>query len=780
MKRLHALVIATLVALMIGGMLAYANYAVNPTPSGYYLPRGYKVTAKVYVPDSPLWGNTLGDAFGISCEKYTVFALGWGEKTWNWEAKHGIKIVWREGGTDQDKAYIDLEPNKKHEVTIVYDWDGTIKISVDGKFLYGFVATEPKYTIVAQGAQVSEPEALPKPSTTSPTGSGYNPASISDLRTEYLLLGAGVAAVALLFFAFMRGKKMAAKSSFMALIIILMIVLGMIGITVYLIYRTSTAMTSILPLPLTEEIGNKPVLVALQFGEIRPGQVYEVTPDKQGWQIKQKDTHLYEKLELQDIDLTVNDVVAWHGYDVYSNGKNYILFENVDSPATSASTDEVSFAVKYYVASIPATWKPIASWAGYPDVGVDPTYLWHHLYYNSSRRSILVYGHSVYGEIGKWIDEVLVFSGKNGVRKLFRDGSIYADASGSWWADINFTITSSNFVVAAQNGYVSHAIIYTDALSDSEVQDYYSRHVIPSNGLAFIFDPTWFNGTHFVELSHGYMGAATGSGITRIPAEHPFLWLIESLKSDNKLHFMYFPEGTIIRIKDSNGNVIREFTISGKLAGNTTQVEDYAVSLDTTTLVGATVEALVPSMKVRVYAPASSYVAILGEDGTKYGEYAVGSSGYVDIPLTHPLKNAYIVVYADREQDKGLNIDVKDLGGGKLEVKIYNDRGVLIPGLLVRLVDPANVVLNYSVTDESGTAILNAGRPLAEAKILVDGVWDGTIYKLSKTVTLAETMGGEAGTVTASNENMYAKYALLGLLAVIILALLAVLVFKRR
>jgi len=187
--------------------IVMANYAVNPTSTGYYLMEGYKISAKVYVPDTPLWGNTIGDVFGISCEKYMVYAMGWGEKTWNWECKHGIKVVWREGGNDQDKSYVDLAPNKKHDVTIVYDWDGTIKISVDGKFVYSFVATEKKYQVIAQGAQVSPPEALPKPDGDKPTGSGYNPSSVKDLEFKFILLGIGVAAILFLVILFVVLKK---------------------------------------------------------------------------------------------------------------------------------------------------------------------------------------------------------------------------------------------------------------------------------------------------------------------------------------------------------------------------------------------------------------------------------------------------------------------------------------------------------------------------------------------------------------------------------------------
>ncbi|MCD6300897.1 MAG: hypothetical protein J7L82_02380 [Staphylothermus sp.] len=769
MNHKYVFVIVLMALMIVGGTVAYANYVVSPTPTGYYLPKGYKVTAKVYVPDAPLWGNTIGDAVGLSCDKYSVIVFGWGEKTWNWEAKHGIKVIWREGGTDEDKAYVDLEPDKKHDVTIVYDWDGTVKISVDGKFIYSFVATESRYTIVAQGATVNEPEALPEPSTTPPTGSGYNRASVNELQTQYLLLGAGatiIVVAAIMMFA--KGNKKQAARTSMALLIIIMLVLGMVATATYFIYRSSQVST-VLPLPLTEEIGNKPVLVALQFGAIQPGTVFEVYGDKQGWQIKQKDTTLYEKLQLTNIDLSLNDVVAWHGYIAYFSPGQCISFDNPQSAVDNSIAWQVRFKL---VSTDESGNSPIFDPPESPRLHAEMnTHRVFVFYDNSSLIGLLVSKPAIDMIDGNW--HVVTANHHNGLLNTWYDGTQYAIDI----ADNGEPKLYSPIILGPHYGgfteMISYAIVWQNG---NDVNGNIDPQTTPLQNLEMLIDPTFFNGTHYFDLISNVVGTPR-NGVTRIPAEQPFLWFVKNLKSDNLVHFMYFPEGTIIKIKDSSGNVIREFTITGQFAGNTTQVLDYAVSLDTTSLVGATVEALVPSMKIRVYAPSSSYVAILAEDGTKYGEYQVGSSGYVDIPLTNPLTNAYIVVYADNEAEEGLNIDVKDLGDGKIQVKVYNDKGVLIPGMLVRLVDPANVVLCYGITDESGTVVLDAGRPLAEAKILVDGVWDGTIYKLSKTVTLAETMGAEVEPVVNTNEQY--RYALLGLFIVILLVL-AVVVMKRR
>ena len=793
MKHMYLyIVVALLAALVMGGMVVLAYDAA---PTGYYLPKGYKVEAKARFPGCGFWpGDYVGDIVGVSTSGYEVLVVGKCEKAWNGGVWDCFKVYWIEGGQQKEVANIHSTPEEDHTIVIVYGYDGMVKISIDGQLAYSFVGTTDKYSIVAQGAKVSTPEPLPEDGSDSGTGEGYNPPSVSELQVQYLLLGAGATAIAVpVIYMFVKGGRGRRKAKAnMAILLIIMIIMGMIAITTYYVYRTVTTPFHILPL--TEEIGDKPILVTLQFGAIKPGQVYELAPDKQGWQIKEKDTRLYEKLELTNIDLSVNDVVAPDLWDWYFDGEDdYILYDWPDTTLPASGVYE--WCVVDKVVSDGQSPNGLGDntggwwWIALMFVGDINIFKLteEHSYSNYDERNTLAYMTNTTGEPAiiasiktsngytrewayTWTEKKAVFTVSNGelaytVKRLDTSETITKTVTGdtSQWTSIDYK--SLQISQSASSEYKKPSVLVAYAY-------------LKNDQYLFIVDATFYNGTHYFDLINGYAGTSYG-GVTRVPAENPHLWLVKNLESDNKLHFMYFPEGTIVRIKDSSGNVIREFIISGAKAGNTSQVLDYSISLDTTTLVGASVEAFVPSMKVRVYAPSSSYVAILGEDGTKYGEYVVGADGYVDIPLTNPLKNAYIVVYADQELDTGLNIDVKDLGGGKLEVKIYNDKGVLIPGLLVRLVDPANVVLDYGVTDESGTVELDAGRPLPEATILVDGVWDGTIYRLSKTVSLAESMSGEEqGSTTSLSSNTY-KYLLLGLFLIIVLAIALVMVRQR-
>ena len=178
--------------------VAVAVYAYEATPTGYYLPKGYKVTATVSVPGAPFWpGEYLGDIVGVQSNEYSVLAVGYGSKGGileNFAVEQGIKIIWIQGGRQEVKAKVSISNVGDHDVTIVYDYDGQVKISVDGKFIYGFVATADKYQIVAQGAKVNQPEVLPSSdgSQNNDTGSGYNPPSVSEIQMQYLLLGAGI------------------------------------------------------------------------------------------------------------------------------------------------------------------------------------------------------------------------------------------------------------------------------------------------------------------------------------------------------------------------------------------------------------------------------------------------------------------------------------------------------------------------------------------------------------------------------------------------------------
>ena len=200
-----------LLPLLFTLFLVVSVSAYTATPTGYYLPKGYKVDVSVYVSDPPLWpGENLGDIVGLSINDYSVLVVGYGGKGGPLEGfavEQGVKIVWIQGGTQYVKAKVKLNGGD-HTVSILYGYDGQVKISVDGKYVYGFVATADKYEIVAQGASVNAPQPIPQDQgSQDTTGEGYDVPSIPELRTQYLLLGAGLVFISILAVVMIKRKK---------------------------------------------------------------------------------------------------------------------------------------------------------------------------------------------------------------------------------------------------------------------------------------------------------------------------------------------------------------------------------------------------------------------------------------------------------------------------------------------------------------------------------------------------------------------------------------------
>jgi len=200
---------AAIIVLALAPVAAMAE----PTATNYYLPKGYKVHATIYVPCAPfLPGEMLGGSVGISTGNYMVYVQAYGWKNpWNWaEYKSGVRVVWVENGQKTTKADVQVEGcDYDLDVVITYNWDGRITLAAAKQkggtpaSLYSFVATADKYSIVSEGAVVDAPEALPQPTTTSgaDTGSGYNPPTIKDIKQQWLLygmLGGGAFAIILL------------------------------------------------------------------------------------------------------------------------------------------------------------------------------------------------------------------------------------------------------------------------------------------------------------------------------------------------------------------------------------------------------------------------------------------------------------------------------------------------------------------------------------------------------------------------------------------------------
>ena len=216
--------LAAIIATLMFGTVTYALFPIpplssNPTPTGYYLPRGYKAEAIIMIPPAPFWpGIAKGDVVGVDAGTYQVRVVGFGYKASIIEgfwACHGVQVQKHTLSkteiltmkTNQDNPSLEAG---EHKITITYGYDGTVKIAIDGEFLYSFAGTEDKYAVIAEGAKVSAPEPLPS-SDSGDTGEGYNPPTVKELQLQYLALGAGVGAIAIVAALLaLRGRRNAA------------------------------------------------------------------------------------------------------------------------------------------------------------------------------------------------------------------------------------------------------------------------------------------------------------------------------------------------------------------------------------------------------------------------------------------------------------------------------------------------------------------------------------------------------------------------------------------
>jgi len=177
-------------------------YAYEASPTGYYLPQGYKVSAQITVPEAPYWpGENTGDIVGLGCSEYKILVVGYGSRDIGFQVHTGIKVIKVSVGeywnSQKVVANVNMGVEKgEYTIYIVYGSDGYIKISysaggtdVKPQAIYSFKADIDKYTILSQGSQVNKPEQILS-SGDSNVGEGYNP--LSENVVIYLALGAGV------------------------------------------------------------------------------------------------------------------------------------------------------------------------------------------------------------------------------------------------------------------------------------------------------------------------------------------------------------------------------------------------------------------------------------------------------------------------------------------------------------------------------------------------------------------------------------------------------------
>jgi len=184
--------------------------------------------------------------------------------------------------------------------------------------------------------------------------------------------------------------------------------------------------------------------------------------------------------------------------------------------------------------------------------------------------------------IGAWHHYGYRFAGR--YIEFFVDGNLV------WQYDtgINAVLdkTSNNLIIGAYHsgyeewyGYIAHVLIYTRVLSNSEIYNAYAYNIINASGLVAFLDPTFYNGTHYLDIS-GYNNHGVGyNGITRAVYTRTWLYLIKQRFSDGYVHFIFFPVNSIVYIYNAtSGALVTSFMIKGN-ANVAGLVQDYPISL---------------------------------------------------------------------------------------------------------------------------------------------------------------------------------------------------------
>jgi len=206
--------------------------------------------------------------------------------------------------------------------------------------------------------------------------------------------------------------------------------------------------------------------------------------------------------------------------------------------------------------------------------------------------------------------------------KIYIDGEL--KKQGKHTHSFNWSVINANIRLGKDqagfrfNGYISFVRIYNRALSDSEVSTNYNDRVVNASGLVLFLDPTFFNGTHYLDLLNSSLVGTPYNGVERVEADEKWLWIVENAVNDNYVHLKYFPIGSVVRFKDPDtGVVVREVFISSN---------DEVVDLPSGNY---TVEAII----------ADGY----------YEEYTIitDDNGWANITITTPNNDASIIIQAE-------------------------------------------------------------------------------------------------------------------------------------
>ncbi|MEM4595408.1 MAG: LamG domain-containing protein, partial [Thermofilaceae archaeon] len=258
------------------------------------------------------------------------------------------------------------------------------------------------------------------------------------------------------------------------------------------------------------------------------------------------------------VQLQPGDILAPHLYDWF--------FDAVDDHIVVPHSDVLNIAPGNQISI--AMWAKFTGWQSGYSIGIpidksldgQANYHWD---FNSDYMRMMVHGGSsirivsVPHSLNTWSFYAMVLNGSwlggylNGELRASRN-----DVPASSGNTLNLFIGQSRWGSRRAEGFIASVLIHRRPLSSAEVRVMYNANVINASGLALFIDATFFNGTHYIDISgYGNHGVPYG-GVGRVPAERTWLWVVRGLTSDPVVWLRFFPSGTIVVFSDGSSVVI--------------------------------------------------------------------------------------------------------------------------------------------------------------------------------------------------------------------------------
>jgi len=403
------------------------------------------------------------------------------------------------------------------------------------------------------------------------------------------------------------------------------------------------------------------------------------------------------------------DTIAPHLYDWYFNDLNAYLYAPITMYKWAGLTG-LERQYPYYPK--PNSYYSKYSmygdyWTDYPSVfwgtSNSPYYTWLGLFFVTRRPdgSSGWYSFSIYSYVNKWVATAYAFD--NATRTLVgyvNGGQVYtASVPTSEYTVLDWNPATARSpacyqkIVLGANTYLgeymklaqSYIAVYSRALSASEVQQAHTSYVLPADGLQLFLDATFFNGTHYLDLSgNGRHGVP--KNVVRIPANQTWLWVMRGGGSPGYITLRFVPFGARVTVTRSDGVVVFDKALTDAAANAFGLIERYDIPVlagyNYTVQVQLGAQALdrlsIAVSSVPVSGPIFSAPIVVGYGGKAYAGPAIAQPTQLASVQMWSLKAGgvapatFAVTYAT---PSGVYSPVAQLVGDTLYY--YVDRGVL-------------------------------------------------------------------------------------------------------